>query len=195
MYHHCLRSSFWSRRVSPPLIACRESYTFPGEALNIDLTDFVSHLYTIIQPLSLASDIDRPIPEQGGGSSSLADKLFRALDIVFSPRSFGAAAPSWRSAAFAKRLLGASLHWPPPLALRSLDFVNGLILKDEQLENLLFTEERSLDGVYRPDIDDPQLSNPFGTSFWELYTLRENHYDDGVREEARKIIVRAQGSR
>ncbi|KAF9053640.1 NOC3p-domain-containing protein [Hymenopellis radicata] len=163
-----------------------------GEALNIDLTDFVSHLYTIIPPLSLASDIDRPIAEHGGGTSSLANKLFRALDIVFSPRSLGATAPSWRSAAFAKRLLGASLHWPPTLALRSLNFVDGLILKDEKLENLLFTEERSLDGVYRPDIDDPQLCNPFGTSFWELYALRDNHYDTNVREEAQKIVSRAQ---
>ncbi len=155
----------------------------------------MSHLYTIIQPLSLASDIDRPIAEQGGGTSSLANKLFRALDIVFSPRSLGATAPSWRSAAFAKRLLGASLHWPPALALRSLHFVDGLILKDEKLENLLFTEERSLDGIYRPDIDDPQLCNPFGTSFWELYALRDNHYDTNVREQAQKIISRAQAGR
>ena len=171
------------------------SNAFVGEALNIDLSDFVSYLYNIIQPLCLAPDIDRPIAEQGGGTTSLADKLFRALEIVFSPRSFGVAAPSWRSAAFAKRCLGASLHWPPALALRSLDFVDGLILKDDKLERLFFTEERSLDGVYRPDIDDPQLCNPFGTSFWELYSLREDHYDGRVREAAGAIIKRAQETR
>ncbi|KAG5643474.1 hypothetical protein DXG03_000862 [Asterophora parasitica] len=119
---------------------------------------------------------------------SVADMLFRALHMVFSPRSFGAAAPPGRSAAFAKRLLSASLHWPPATTLRALDCVGGLIAKDPKLEALLSTEDRTFDGIYRPDIDDPQLSHPFGTSFWELHALRTNHWDAKVREEAGKIL-------
>jgi len=165
-----------------------------GEALNIDLSDFVSCLYALILPLSLMTDIDVAPPSSFASevrpvkTHSVADMLFRALNIVFSPRSFGTAAPPGRSAAFAKRLLSASLHWPPATTLRTLDFVGGLIAKDEKLEALLSTEDRTFDGIYRPDIDDPQLSHPFGTSFWELHVLHKNYWDAKVREEAGKIL-------
>ncbi|KAK0210717.1 nucleolar complex-associated protein-domain-containing protein [Desarmillaria ectypa] len=165
-----------------------------GEALNIDLGDFITHLYALLQPLSLMPSIDSTPPGSPGRTEkSLADKLFRALNVVFSPRTLGTTAPSWRSAAFAKRLLGAAFHWPPAVTLRTLSFVSGLLLKDEKLQSLLFTEERSLDGVYRSDIDDPQLCNPFGTTLWELYALRDNYCDPHVRAEAQKLLAHAYG--
>ncbi|KAG6890726.1 hypothetical protein C0995_005099 [Termitomyces sp. Mi166 len=163
------------------------------EALNIDLSDFISALYALILPLSLMIDIDTAPPPLGTGTKpaktqSVSDMLFRTLNIVFSPRSLGATAPPGRSAAFAKRLLSASLHWPPPTAQRALEFVGGLIAKDPKLEALLFTKDRTFDGIYRPDLDDPQLSNPFGTSFWELHALRERHWDAKVSAEAERIL-------
>ncbi|RDB21336.1 Nucleolar complex protein 3 [Hypsizygus marmoreus] len=176
------------------IVTAFELLSGQGEALNIDLSDFVSRLYAIILPLSLMTDIDVAPPSPFSSeirpvkTHSVADMLFRALNIVFSPRSFGAAAPPARSAAFAKRLLGASLHWPPATTLRTLDFVAGLTAKDPKLEALLSTEDRSYDGVYRPDLDDPQLSNPFGTCFWELHILHRNYWDPKVRQEAGKIL-------
>ncbi|KAK0459691.1 nucleolar complex-associated protein-domain-containing protein [Desarmillaria tabescens] len=165
-----------------------------GEALNIDLGDFITHLYALLQPLSLMPSIHSTPPgSPGRAEKSLADKLFRALNVIFSPRTLGTTAPSWRSAAFAKRLLGAAFHWPPAVTLRTLNFVSGLLLKDEKLQSLLFTEERSLDGVYRSDIDDPQLCNPFGTTLWELYALRDNYCDASVRAEAQKLLAHAYG--
>ncbi|KAF9464666.1 nucleolar complex-associated protein-domain-containing protein [Collybia nuda] len=176
------------------IVTAFELLSGQGEALNIDLTDFISRLYAIILPLSFMTDID-VLPESymsstvsRGNTHSVADMLFRALNIVFSPRTFGTTAPPWRSAAFAKRLLSASLHWPPAATLRTLDFVGGLIAKDNKLEALLSTEDRTFDGAFRPDIDDPQLCNPFGTSFWELHTLSENHWDANVRAEAGKLL-------
>ena len=80
----------------------------------------------MLLPLSLMHDIDKPHPgiqhfsSSVGGSastsradrqSSVADLLFRALDVVFSPQASGGAhgtaraGPPWRAAAFAKRLL------------------------------------------------------------------------------------------
>jgi nucleolar complex protein 3 len=156
-----------------------------GEALNIDLTDFISSLYAVIPPLSLMTGINDVQP---GNVHSVADMLFRTLDIVFSTRTSGNTAPSWRSAAFAKRLLNASVHWPPPTALRAIDFVRGLIAKDPKLEALLLTEDRIFDGIYRSDIDDPQLCCPFGTSFWELHVLQKSHWHLKVREEARQLL-------
>ncbi|KAG6820591.1 hypothetical protein H0H93_014507 [Arthromyces matolae] len=166
------------------------------EALNIDLSDFVSALYALIPPLSLMPGIDAKQPSLVTGTRpvktpTVADMLFRTLNIVFSPRTFGATAPHNRSAAFSKRLLTASLQWDPATAQRALEFVGGLIAKDPKLEALLSTKDRTSDGVYRPDLDDPQLSNAFGTSFWELHVLRE-HWDVKVREEAERILSGSQ---
>lgn len=167
------------------IVTAFELLSGQGEALNIDLTDFISSLHAIILPLSLMDDIAEI---QSGHVHSVADMLFRALDIVFSPRTAGNVGPSWRSAAFAKRLLNASLHWPPATALRAIDFVRRLIAKDLKLEALLHTEDRVFDGIYRPDVDDPQLSHPFGTSFWELHALHKAHWHAKVREEAGKLL-------
>jgi nucleolar complex protein 3 len=161
----------------------------------MDLSDFISRLYALILPLSYMPDIDTPTPlsflsdVQGLKPQSTADLLFRALNIVFSPRTFGAAAPPWRSAAFAKRLLTAALHWPLATALRAVDFVGGMVAKDSKLEALLSTDDRTFDGLYRPDLDDPQLCNPFGTSFWELHVLQEQHWDARVRGAAKELAT------
>lgn len=169
----------------------------PGEAINIDLSDFITQLYSIILPLSLMQTIETPptplFKSDIGGSKqkSVADMLFGALNIVFSPRTSGSASPPWRSAAFAKRLLTASLNWPPNTVLRVLDFVGGLVAKDPKLEALLSTEDRTVDGIYRPDVDDPQLCNPFGTSFWELHVLQQSHFDPRVRKEAHALAQSA----
>jgi len=62
-----------------------------------------------------------------------------------------------------------------------------LVVKEPRLEALLSTEDRTVDGVYRPEMDDPQLSNPFGASFWELSMLAREHWDENVRIEAEKL--------
>ena len=109
--------------------------------------------------------------------------LFHALHLIFS-RNIGGVPPAWRTAAFAKRLLTVALHWDPPTAIRAIEFVAGLVRKDPKLEALLTTEDRSFDGMYQPEVDDPQLCHPFGTSFFELVLLK-NHIDSGVRNAAR----------
>lgn len=124
-----------------------------------------------------------PAPTNTAASvaSTTSDLLFRALDLAFAPR---AAVPPWRAAAFAKRLLTAALHWSGPDASRALDWVTKLMAREPRLEALLSTEDRTVDGVYRPDVEDPQLSNPFATSAYELHLLRTAHIDVRVREAA-----------
>lgn len=151
----------------------------PGEALNIDLSDFISRLFAMLLPLSFAFEIE--------GQSSVIDMLFRALNVIFSPKTSGATSP-WRSAAFTKRLLSVSLQWPPFAALRTLDFVSSLIAKDPKLEAMLSTEDRIFNGIYRADVDDPELCHPFESSFWELHALHQNHWDPKVRQEAKKLL-------
>ncbi|KIK59884.1 hypothetical protein GYMLUDRAFT_97587 [Collybiopsis luxurians FD-317 M1] len=178
------------------IVTAFELLSGQGEALNMDLSDFITDLYAIITPLALMPALDAPPESPVTGekvhhqsSTSLADMLFRALHIVFSPRAFGSTAPAWHSAAFAKRLLSSCMHWPAPVAVRTLLFVQGLMVKDPRLQALLSTQDRSFDGVYRPDLDDPQLSNPFGTCLWEVYALRDSHLDLQVRKEAEKFLA------
>ncbi|KAJ4487994.1 nucleolar complex-associated protein-domain-containing protein [Lentinula aciculospora] len=189
----CMPDTIMIRHRLLCIVTAFELLSGQGEALNMDLSDFISHLYAIILPLALAPALDVP-PESATSSrkestTSLADMLFRALNIVFSPRTLGSAAPSWRSAAFAKRLLSSCMHWPASVIVLTLQFVQGLIVKDPKLQALLSTEDRSFDGVYRPDLDDPQLSNPFGTCLWEVYALRDRHLDSKVKIEAEKLLA------
>jgi nucleolar complex protein 3 len=116
--------------------------------------------------------------------------LFRALNLAFSSRvpSF-AKPPPWRSAAFAKRLVMASFHFPPSSAQRALGFAASLFAKEPKLESLLSTEDRIADGIYRPDVDDPQLCNPFATSMWELHELAASHTDPVVRRLASELAM------
>ena len=112
--------------------------------------------------------------------------LFHALHLIFS-RNSGGAPPAWRVAAFAKRLLTAALHWDAGMAIRAVEFVAGLVRKNPKLEALLTTEDRSFDGMYQPEVDDPQSCHPFGTSFFELLFLEKNHIDPNVRNAARTL--------
>jgi nucleolar complex protein 3 len=188
-----------------------------GEALNVDLTDFTTQLYVLIQSLSLAPDFDAAPASFRSAASfssshrgataaatasapstaavmvaktvsavmpSTSDLLFRALHLVLAPR---ASVPPWRAAAFAKRLLSAALHWPGSVALRALEFVAKLVAREPRVEALLSTEDRTVDGVYRPDVEDPQLSNPFATSAYELHLLQTAHVDAQVREAATNL--------
>ncbi|KAG9318448.1 nucleolar complex-associated protein-domain-containing protein [Chiua virens] len=173
------------------IVTAFELLSGQGEALNIDLNDFVNHLYAVILPISERLQVDDPCHTSGSRTSqthqpSIADMLFRALTMVFSPRTAGRTLP-WRSAAFAKRLLIASLNWPPGVALRALDFVESLVMKEPKLETLLSTDDRHADGVYLAEVDDPQLCYSFGTSFFELLQLQQRHYDSRIRESARRL--------
>ncbi|OJT15869.1 Nucleolar complex protein 3 -like protein [Trametes pubescens] len=165
-----------------------------GEALDIDLSDFINRLYAILPQLALMPDVEAPPPRAARASAraapppSTADVLFRALHLAFTPRSSAAAAPPWRSAAFAKRLLSAALQWPPASAVRAVELVRELVERDPKLGALLSTEDRAGDGVYRADLDDPQLSNPFGTSFYELHALAGRHWAEAVRGAAGKLL-------
>ncbi|PIL23912.1 hypothetical protein GSI_13663 [Ganoderma sinense ZZ0214-1] len=166
-----------------------------GEALDIDLNDIVNRLYAILPSLALHPDIEiapapvRPQPHSAPQHSP-ADTLFRALELAFAARSASAAPPSWRAAAFAKRLLSAALHWPPATAARAVGFVAGLVERDPKLEALLSTEDRAGNGVYRPDVDDPQVCNAFGfgSAFWELHTLAASHWAEQVRVAAARLL-------
>ncbi|KAF9503148.1 hypothetical protein BS47DRAFT_1386499 [Hydnum rufescens UP504] len=152
------------------IVTAFELLSGQGEALVIDLGDFVNFLYVIIVELSVLRGIEN------------VSQTSRASKVPSAGNS-----PPWRSAAFAKRLLTAALYWPPATVLRVLDFVHTLLVKEPALDSLLSTDDRVTDGIYRPELDDPQLCNVFATSFWELRHLEKTHWDPRVRAEAGKL--------
>lgn len=183
-----------------------------GEAINIDLSDFINVLYALLRPLSLDTGIQDPPPQSRFVTApTKADKnairplhlgrpppkqpnlaslptsvlLMRCLHTTFFSRH--TASPPWRSAAFIKRLTECALLFPPQLAKSVLEFVRTIVGRDEKLEGMLDSEERMADGVYRPDMDDPQLAHAFATSIFETQLLEKRYWDKSVRAEGKKL--------
>lgn len=173
----------------------------------MDLSLFINHLFALLRPLSLDTTIEDP---PFSSTSVNANSQSRPLQIGRAPPRLNAVQeqttsalmmrclhatffgrnsinPSYRTAAFAKRLMESSLLFPANTAKAAIDLVRAMVAKDAKLEGLLDTEERMFDGVYKPEADDPQLSNPFATGLWELETLAVKHADQGVREVAAKL--------
>ena len=163
-----------------------------GEALNLDLTDFITSLYSIILPLSVSIGMHpRPVqntPTLGVyADPSTLDTFLRALTLVFPPN--GPAAPTSRAAAFSKRLLIASLQLPPAGAERVLDFVRGLLAKDPKLEVLVEESGAGGHGMYLPEVDDPQVCAAIQARIWETCLISNTVYPGkGARKLAGTIV-------
>ncbi|KAK8853263.1 hypothetical protein IAR55_003965 [Kwoniella newhampshirensis] len=186
-----------SQRVRLRLLAIVTAFDLlsgQGEALNIDLADFVNSLFALLRPLSLDTGIEDPptlppstkLTSHAVHTLSTSGLLFRCLNAsFFSPRNVSKS-PPWRTAAFAKRLVECALQFPPDSARLAISFARALMSKEPRLEGMLDTEERMADGVYKPEMEDPQLCNPFATSLWEGGVLGDKHWDRLVRTEMGK---------
>ncbi|CAG8520607.1 9039_t:CDS:10 [Ambispora leptoticha] len=106
--------------------------------------------------------------------------LMKGFEFMFFKRR---QIPIDRSAAFLKRLSIACLNWSSKAVLECLNRMEKMIQKHPRLDALLTTEDRLTNGVYRAELDDPELCNPFATNLWELCLL-EHHYDPKVRQAA-----------
>ncbi|OWT37457.1 nucleolar complex protein 3 [Cryptococcus neoformans Bt1] len=185
-----------SQRIRNRLLAIATAFDLlsgQGEALNIDLSDFINQLFALLRPLCLDTGIEDPpfLPASTKSSSgavhtlSTSTLLFRCLNASFFSRH--SRSPANRSAAFAKRLTECALHFPPRTGKQAIAFARSLVSKEPKIEGLLDTEERMADGAYRPELDDPQLVNPFTTSWWEAGVLGSKHWDREVRLEMSKL--------
>ncbi|WWC91753.1 uncharacterized protein L201_006700 [Kwoniella dendrophila CBS 6074] len=172
-----------------------------GEALNIDLSDFINHLFSLLRPISLVTGIEDPPlkrlinisninknkqVESSANDLSISELLFKCLELSFFSRNSGKS-PSYRTASFAKRLIECSLFFPPITSKKSLSFTRKLISKEPKLESLLNTEDKINDGIYKPEFNDPQLINPFNTNIFESTILGDKYYERGTREEMKKL--------
>ncbi|CAG8507937.1 5954_t:CDS:10 [Dentiscutata erythropus] len=173
-----------------------------GEALNIDLKDFYTQMYKILMPLALNPYMElnenirkrRTIADNNKDEirysnnisvSSEQQLLMEGFDYMFFKKR---TIPIERSAAFLKRLSISCLNWPSKTVLICLEKMQKMIQKQSRLDALLISDDRICNGVYRADLDDPELCNPLTTNLWEL-SLLESHYDPKVRAMATSLAT------
>jgi len=89
-----------------------------------------------------------------------------------------------RIAAFVKQLCTVALHAPAHTSAPLLAFVRQLTQRYPSIHQMLENEQDVItSGEYNPDVNDPEHSNPFATSVWELATL-SFHVDPKIAHHA-----------
>ncbi|CAG8487162.1 7448_t:CDS:10 [Paraglomus occultum] len=180
-----------TRRTLLCIITAFQLLSGQGEALNIDLKDFYTSFYAVLFPLALNPNIEsrndmsvvnsqKNKSAHTTGTDTELEMLRKGLDFIFFRRR---QIPLDRSAAFIKRLSTSCLNWPSETVLLCLNTIQRLIQKQQRLDALLDSDDLSSNGIYMPELDEPELCNPFATNLWELCLL-ENHYDPKVRSAA-----------
>ncbi|TPX36912.1 hypothetical protein SmJEL517_g00999 [Synchytrium microbalum] len=152
-----------------------------GEALNVDLRDFSAALYQQLPGGMMAAL----------GSSEASDRgnilalMLSGLELMLLKKK---QIPIDRVAAFAKRMLTIMTQLPSNGALACLNIMRSLLIRYPKLTLMLDPEGRLGTGEYKPFLEDPDLSNAFSTSMWEL-SLMKRHYHPYVRKLAQEVSV------
>lgn len=146
--------------------------------------------------------------------STEMEMVIKCFDAIFFNRhyktvSFGTGTNNnQRMVAFAKRLTLTSLHYPEKSGFAAMKILENLCIKyssqvgpkaagDKDISSgalgaLFSTEDRVMNGVYRADIDSPELSNPQAAYMWETFLLQK-HYSPRVAATALKAPLRTIG--
>ncbi len=131
----------------------------PGRELQIDQKEYVSPLY---------SQLPRLITE--GHNSNNTDLALRCLHSAFMKRKEYSTV---RLAAFAKQISTVAMHSRPHTSAPLLAFLRQLFHRYPSAAQLLENEQDAVtQGTYSPEAHDPEYTNPFATSAWELGTLK-----------------------
>ena len=170
-------------------------------SLNLDLTDFIAHLYRSLHSFCLNPDIELShkslrLPDPHAPSSALPPTtaprvnlqtttvlMLRALASVLTPRSV----PPVRLGAFTKQLFTCTLQLPEKSTLAMISLLTNVTkIHGRKTAALWNTEERKGDGVFDAMRGDLDSSNPFASTIWDGELLKL-HYAPAVREGIRGI--------
>ncbi|EGG08274.1 uncharacterized protein MELLADRAFT_62080 [Melampsora larici-populina 98AG31] len=163
-----------------------------GEALNVDLTEFINDLYSILIPLgtqlTLEENQSTVMNQEDRSGLSNLDILFKALNLAFlTPRS---AIPPLRAQAFTKRLLTITLSLASPISIiKIIKFIIKLMHRQPVIKSILTLDDedsRRVGGIYRGELNDVGLSNADCAIGWEVLAL-ERHWDERVQDAVRDL--------
>ena len=170
-------------------------------SLNLDLTDFIAHLYRCLHSFCVNPDIELShkslrLPDPHAPPSTLLTTtaprvnlqtttvlMLRALTSILTPRS----APPVRLGAFTKQLFTSTLQLPEKSTLAMVSLLSNVTkVHGRKVAALWNTEERKGDGVFDAMRADLESSNPFASTIWDGELLKL-HYTPAVREGIRGV--------
>lgn len=143
-----------------------------GDALNIDPRGFYNMLYSCL------------LQVHAGSSSQEVPVVLQCLEEMLRKRR--KQVPVQRVSGFVKRLCTVSLHSQPNGVLAFLSYVKSFLQSHVKAQALLDSECMGT-GLFRPDVNDPELSNADSSTAWELALLRTGHYHPTVRIAAQHV--------
>lgn len=155
------------------VITAFQAIKLQGDSLTVDLKDFYSHFYPLLEP-AMASPSRYPI---------LLPLLIKSLELMLTHRRILALE---RVAAYAKRILTLSLHLPPQCIIATLIVLNQIFRKYPKTQQILDTEIAGM-GNYMPEVADPEHCNAFAATAWEFSLLIE-HVHPSVANLAKMIL-------
>ncbi|XP_014241260.1 nucleolar complex protein 3 homolog [Cimex lectularius] len=145
-----------------------------GESLSIDPNKFYTHLYAIM--LNVHLDNYKNENEQ---------LLLQCLDLVILGRrkklTFS------RLLAFIKRLGTISLYQEHHVAIACLTIMRQMFQLNKGVDKLLEIDTSIGQGVYLPELQDPEYCNAVSTALYEM-PLLSNHYHPTVRQISDHVV-------
>jgi nucleolar complex protein 3 len=174
------------------LLAGQDAHNSRNE-LHLDLSFFITHLFTSMLNLSTQSDLENT---RLTGATSAASKvnvqtttvlLLRSLTGILLPPYNIRSVPPLRLAAFTKQLMTAALQLPEKSCQGVLALLGDVAHTHSKKVNSMWnTEERKGDGRFNALSDTVEASNPFAATVWEGELLRK-HFSPKVREGAKLL--------
>lgn len=155
------------------VITAFQAIKLQGDSLTVDLKDFYSHFYPLVEP-AMASPSRYPV---------LLPLLIKSLELMLTHRRILALD---RVAAYCKRVLTLSVHLPPQCIIATLIVINQIFRKYPKTQQMLDTEISGM-GTYMPEVADPEHCNAFAATAWEFSLLTE-HVHPSVANLAKMIL-------
>ncbi|KAK9509652.1 hypothetical protein O3M35_006918 [Rhynocoris fuscipes] len=143
-----------------------------GEAICIDPNKFYGHLYANMFNVDL------------GKSRVNCELLLECLEQVIIGRRKKLS--QCRTFAFVKRLAMIALHQDHHMALACLTIIKQLLQLNRSVNAMLDVDTSIGQGVYLPELQDPEYCNASRTALYEL-NLLQRHYHPTVRQMAEYI--------
>jgi nucleolar complex protein 3 len=142
----------------------------PGREMQIDVKEYITPLYSQLPRLGTEEN-----------SQKNTGIVLECLNAAFIKRREYSTV---RIAAFIKQIFTVAMHTPSYSSVPLMALARQMIQRYPSVHQMVEGESDVItSGQYTPDVADPEYSNPFSTSAWELANLKF-HVHPAVREQA-----------
>jgi nucleolar complex protein 3 len=195
--HNLTRAALLNTVTAFALLAGQDAHNARA-GLHLDLSYFVTHLFSGLLELSMCPDLERSarLARRSGAKADRSNTvnhhtttvlLVRCLTFILLPPWNIRSVPPLRLAAFTKQLATAAIQMPEKSCQAVLALIHDVLhTHAAKVLGLWNTEERKADGTYNPQSASVEGSNPLASTIWEGELLRK-HYCPQVRERVRLL--------